>query len=121
RLQDLEQQVLGFHRHDDISGAEIPAVYFEWLRHGRPAAIERVLEHNAQDLISMAAVLAELCRRFEGPGLQDAAADCLGLARVSERTGDAERAASFGRAAAERAEEPQLELEACTFLARLAV
>jgi uncharacterized protein YprB with RNaseH-like and TPR domain len=120
RLQDLEAQVLGFHRHDDISGAEIPAVYFDWLRSGRPAAIERVLEHNAQDLISMAAVLAELCRRFDAPEASDAAADCLGLARVSERSRDAARAEQFARAAVQRAEEPQLELEACALLAKLA-
>ncbi len=121
RLQDLEAQVLDFHRRDDISGAEIPAVYFDWLRSGRPAAIERVLEHNAQDLISMAAVLAELCRRFDAPSEEDAAEDCLGLARVADRCGDSARAASFARAAVERSDDAEVSFEACALLARLGV
>jgi uncharacterized protein YprB with RNaseH-like and TPR domain len=121
RLQDLEAQVLGFFRQDDIAGAEIPAVYFDWLRSGRSHLIERVLEHNAQDIISMAAVLAELCRRFDVLSDDDPAEDCLGLARVSERSGDDPRAQSLARAAAERALEPSVALEACALLARLAV
>lgn len=121
RLQDLEQQVLGFHRHDDIAGSEIPAVYFDWLRSGRSAAIERVLEHNAQDLISMAAVLAELCRRFDAPGDDDEAEDCLGLARVAHRCGDEARASAFARAAAERARDIEVCFDACALLARLCV
>ena len=121
RLQDLEAQVLGFHRHDDIAGAEIPAVYFDWLRSGRPAEIERVLEHNAQDLISMAAVLAELCRRFDALDATDPAEDCLGLARVAHRAGDPQRARELATAAADRSEAPAVTLDACAFLARLAV
>jgi uncharacterized protein YprB with RNaseH-like and TPR domain len=120
RLQDLEAQVLAFWRHDDIAGADIPDVYFDWLRSGRAHLIERVLEHNAQDLISMAAVLAELCRRFDSPGEEDAAEDCLGLAKVSERSGDAVRAESLARSAAERATEASVELDALALLARLA-
>jgi uncharacterized protein YprB with RNaseH-like and TPR domain len=119
RLVDLEEQVLGFTRHDDIAGADIPAVYFDWLRSGRPRLIERVLEHNAQDLVSMAAVLAELCRRLEGPLDDDAAEDCLGLAKVSERSGDDARAVLLATAAAERAAEPQVAFESYALLARL--
>ncbi|MBL8949877.1 MAG: ribonuclease H-like domain-containing protein [Myxococcaceae bacterium] len=121
RLTDLEQQVLDFHREGDIAGADIPAVYFDWLRHGRPADIERVLEHNAQDLISMAAVLAELCRRFEAPADDDAAEDCLGLARVAERAGDEQRAWRFAAQAARRSTSPEVAFDACAFLAKLCV
>jgi hypothetical protein len=69
----------------------------------------------------MAAVLAELCRRFETPADADAAEDCLGLAKVMERSGDAVRAESLARAAAERATEPSVELDTLALLARLAV
>jgi uncharacterized protein YprB with RNaseH-like and TPR domain len=121
RLQDLEREVLDFHRVDDIDGFQIPAVYFDWLRRGRPQDIERVLEHNAQDLISMAAVMAELCRRYDTPDETDAAEDCLGLARVAERSGSPFRAREFAEAAAQRASDPEVALEACALLARLAV
>lgn len=121
RLTDLEAQVLGFHRDGDIPGAEIPAAYFDWLRGGRPGDIDRVLEHNARDLISMAQVLAELCRRFDSLEPHDAAEDCLGLAHVAERGGDERRAWRFARAAAERSSDPELALDACAFLAKLCV
>lgn len=121
RLTDLEAQVLGFRRQGDIPGAEIPAVYFDWLRSGRSADIDRVLEHNAQDLISMAAVLAELCRRFDALHDEDAAEDCLGLARVAERGGDERRAWRFASAAAKRTTDPEVALDACAFLAKLCV
>ncbi|MBS1152238.1 MAG: Glutamate synthase large chain, partial [Myxococcaceae bacterium] len=42
RLQDLEAAVLGFQREGDIAGADIPAVYFDWLRSGLSAQVERV-------------------------------------------------------------------------------
>ncbi len=121
RLQDLEARVLGFVREGDIAGADIPEVYFDWLRSGRTQSIERVLEHNVQDLVSMAAVLTELCRRFDAPSELDAPEDCLGLARVSERGGDDERARSLARAAFERSTEPSIAFESLALLARLAV
>jgi uncharacterized protein YprB with RNaseH-like and TPR domain len=120
RLQDLELAVLGFRREGDIDGAEIPAVYFEWLRGGTSAQVERVLEHNAQDLISMAAVLAELCRRFEDIAPEDAAEDCFSLARVADRCGESERAERFARIAVERATAPQVAFDGLVFLARWA-
>ncbi len=121
RLTDLEANVLDVHRRGDIPGAEIPDVYFDWLRTGANDGIERVLEHNARDLVSMAAVLAELCRRYDAPADGDAAEDCLGLAYVAERGHDEARAWRFAAAAARRAGDPELALDACAFLARLCV
>lgn len=120
RLQDLEAAVLGFHRTGDISGAEIPAVYFDWLRSGRSSEVERVLEHNAQDLVSMAAILAELCRRFEGLEPADAAEDCLSLARVAVRCEHEGRVELFALAAVERSGSPQVSFEALVLLAQRA-
>lgn len=120
RLQDLEAAVLGFHRKGDISGAEIPAVYFDWLRSGRSAQVQRVLEHNAQDLVSMAAILAELCRRFEGLDQDDAAEDCLSLAGVAVRGEHEARAELFALAAVERSGCAQVSFEALVLLAQRA-
>jgi uncharacterized protein YprB with RNaseH-like and TPR domain len=118
RLQDLEVAVLGFRREGDIAGADIPAVYFDWLRSGISAQVERVLEHNAQDLVSMAAILAELCRRFEGLQPDDPAEDCLSLARVAIRCEQPARAELFARAAVERSVHPQIAFEALVLLAQ---
>ncbi len=118
RLQDLEVAVLGFRREGDIAGADIPAVYFDWLRSGVSQQVERVLEHNAHDLVSMAAILAELCRRFEGLHPDDAAEDCLSLARVALRCEQPARAAVFALAAVERSAHPQVAFEALVMLAQ---
>lgn len=118
RLQDLEVAVLGFRREGDIAGADIPAVYFDWLRSGMSEQVERVLEHNAQDLVSMAAILAELCRRFEGLQPDDAAEDCLSLARVAVRCDQLARAELFALAAVERSEVPRVAFEALVLLAQ---
>ncbi len=118
RLQDLEVAVLGFRREGDIAGADIPAVYFDWLRSGLSEQVERVLEHNAQDLVSMAGILAELCRRFEGLHADDAAEDCLSLARVAVRCEQPARAEIFALAAVERSRHPQVAFEALVLLAQ---
>jgi uncharacterized protein len=56
RLGTLERHVLGFTRDDDIPGALIPSVYFDYLRRKRPGALPRIFEHNRHDLLSLAAL-----------------------------------------------------------------
>lgn len=120
RLQDLEAHVLGFHRVGDLDGALIPAVYFDWLRRGATALLERVLEHNVRDIVSMAAVLAELGRRVEAVSDDDAPEDCLSLAEVSLRAGDARRAEELAVLSAERARTGPTAFEGWWLAARLA-
>ncbi|MFT3837751.1 MAG: ribonuclease H-like domain-containing protein [Myxococcaceae bacterium] len=120
RLTDLESAVLGFRRKGDIDGAQIPAAYFAWLRYGVRSDLEVVLEHNVKDVVSMAAVLAELCRRYELPSGDDAAADCLSLAQVARRAKDLSRAAELAFLAAERATDPAVAFEANLLASRCA-
>jgi uncharacterized protein YprB with RNaseH-like and TPR domain len=120
RLQDLERHVLGFHRVGDLDGAAIPAVYFDALRRGSLAPLAPVLEHNLLDVVTMAAVLAELGRRIEGAAEDDAAEDCLALAEVLTRAGRAEQAEALAVLAAERAAPGEAALAACWLSARLA-
>jgi uncharacterized protein YprB with RNaseH-like and TPR domain len=72
RLGTVEQDVLGFLREDDLPGALIPTVYFEYLRRKRPDALPRVFEHNRHDVLSLAALtgwVAEAVARAPHPGL----------------------------------------------------
>lgn len=58
-LKTLEAEVLGFDRSaDDISGADIPARYAHYLRTGDAEALRPVVDHNAWDVVSMAALVA---------------------------------------------------------------
>ncbi|MGH7367462.1 MAG: ribonuclease H-like domain-containing protein [Candidatus Rokuibacteriota bacterium] len=56
RLGTVEQDVLGFLREDDLPGALIPTVYFEYLRRKRPDQLPRVFEHNRHDILSLVAL-----------------------------------------------------------------
>jgi uncharacterized protein len=53
-LKTLEEKVLGVARGIDIPGAEIPEVYFQFLRTGRPGMLPVVFDHNQTDVTSLA-------------------------------------------------------------------
>ena len=103
RLVHLEGQVLGHHRVGDVDGSLIPELYFRFLRGTDGSELVPVLEHNANDLLLLAALLGDLVRRFRTDGTTERQdpRDLLGFALVAERAGDAGRALSFAKAAAE--------------------
>lgn len=57
RLTTLERGVLGYERHGDIPGAEIPAIYTRYLRKGPDHELLAVFRHNRWDLLSLAGLL----------------------------------------------------------------
>lgn len=67
-LGQLEERCLGVFREDDLPGSEAPAAWFAWLRTGDRKAVERVLDHNALDLLSLVALCAHLDRCVRAPG-----------------------------------------------------
>ncbi len=101
RLVHLEQQVLDYHRVGDVDGSLIPELYFRFLRDGDGSSLTPVLEHNAKDLLLLAAMLGLLVRRFRASGAEGTdARDLLGFANVALRARDYARAQDFARAAA---------------------
>ena len=59
RLRTVEQRLLGLHRHDDLPGSEAPAAFLDWIRDGS-GPVDRVLEHNRLDVLSLVALLGAL-------------------------------------------------------------
>lgn len=59
RLRTVEQRLLGLHRQDDLPGSEAPAAFLDWIRDGT-GPVDRVLEHNRLDVLSLAALLGVL-------------------------------------------------------------
>jgi uncharacterized protein YprB with RNaseH-like and TPR domain len=120
RLVELERHVLGMYREDDVSGALIPQLYFDYLDGGDVSPIAKVIEHNANDLIALAALVAELVNHFDEVHGGDDPRDHLAYAKVAERTGDRERARSFADAAARGGGESACTVQACMLNARMA-
>ncbi len=84
RLQALEGALLGLARHDDIPGAEIPGIYFDYVRRRDARSLARVFRHNRTDIVSLAALALRACQWVEN-GEADDPRDVYSLARVLER------------------------------------
>ena len=83
RLATLEREVLGLERDDDVPGALIPTLYFDFLRSRRAAPLARVFDHNRHDVLSLVALLGWFGRalaRHDHLGAEDLA----GLGRLWE-------------------------------------
>jgi len=63
RLQTLERWVCRRHRSGDVPSDEVPALYHDFVRRGDPYRLVPVFHHNMLDVITMAEVLAALCRK----------------------------------------------------------
>ncbi len=104
RLVALERDVLGFERIDDVASGDVSAVYLHFLHTGDARALLGVIEHNAWDVVAMAALLG-----LYGAPLHDelAAEDLVGVARTLRRAGALDRALAAADAAVERAAGPE--------------
>jgi hypothetical protein len=54
RLIRVEENLLGFHRVDDLPGSEAPEAWFSYIRGGQTGNLIKVVEHNQQDIVSLA-------------------------------------------------------------------
>ena len=104
RLGVIEQEVLGVLREqDDVPSGVIPILYRDYLRTGDAREMQRVLYHNAIDILSLVTLAVRLCQTFASPwdevdGEADAGlsgAEFYGLGRwyaKEDRPDDAEQA-----------------------------
>ena len=83
RLVGIERDVLGFVRENDVPSGEVSACYLHFLRTGEAGALLGVIEHNAWDVVAMAALVGLYGEPLEGTQLD--AADLVGLARTLKR------------------------------------
>ena len=99
RLADVESGVLGVVRTSDCPGSEVPSRYFGYLRGGSPDLLTDVLDHNLQDIVSLALLEAEIVRMRAG-GWRDAPVlDPHGMAVELLRQGASEEALEVVEAA----------------------
>ena len=60
RLQTIERNLLGIVRDDDLPGSEAPAAWLAFLRGQSSRNLARVLDHNRQDVMTLACLLDRL-------------------------------------------------------------
>jgi uncharacterized protein YprB with RNaseH-like and TPR domain len=102
RLVELERHVLdpvrlGWSRDTDISSAQIPQHYFDYLRGGPLDPLAGVVRHNQMDLRGLAALFGKIDTLLAAETLaadEIHSLDLFGLSRFLQRRGDPNRAHS---------------------------
>ncbi len=100
RLTTIEEKILGFVRQDDVPSGEVSASYLHFLRTGSVRSLLGVVEHNAWDVVAMAALVGLYGEPLEGTQL--AAEDLTGLARTLKKAGQLDGAFDAASLAVER-------------------
>lgn len=67
RLQTFERELLGVLREDDLPGAECPEVWFDFLDGFDDGRMERVMEHNLIDVLSLLSLMSRFDRALAAP------------------------------------------------------
>jgi len=100
-LSALERNLLGLQRtQDDVPGALIPALYYQYLRTGEMGALAGVFYHNQMDVLSMVTLAARIFRQL-GASRCDDAVDQVSLGRWQADLGLTDEAEATLRAALE--------------------
>jgi uncharacterized protein YprB with RNaseH-like and TPR domain len=102
-LKALESEVLGFVRDTDIDGGDVAPRYGHFLRTGDESVLRAVVDHNAWDVVSMAALLGLYGEPLETLHCED----LLGLARTYRRAKALEEAVRVADVAVVRGAGPE--------------
>lgn len=66
-LANIEREVLGLRRHGDVSSAEIPEIWLDYLRTRDARRLEGVFYHHKMDILSLAALAGRLSQSLSLP------------------------------------------------------
>lgn len=88
----IEREILGILRYSDVPGAEIPRLYFDYVRGFKPERFLPVLDHHAQDILSLGVLARAMAHAVNEP-------DDPRFAHASEQWGLSLIYDSAGRAA----------------------
>ncbi|AFC99879.1 putative exonuclease [Methanocella conradii HZ254] len=68
RLTTVEKYLFGQERKDDVPGALVPEFYEEYLHTKNPGPLIPIVEHNRNDLATLARLYSKLCEDCNGSG-----------------------------------------------------
>lgn len=64
RLTTLEREIFGHTRKDDVPSALVPEFYDTYLREGNVGPLVPIIQHNQQDILTLARLFSDLCQRW---------------------------------------------------------
>ena len=100
RLCNLEAEILGMPREDDLPGSEVPARFFQFMKTGEDALLDDIVRHNRQDIATLAKLLVRLCAINDRPDLLSDQRDQFSMGKSLERLGELRPAREMYRASA---------------------
>lgn len=92
KLGYLGDCLLGISRDEDIDGSQIPMLYFSYLRSQSFSLIEKVIRHNALDIVGLSALLLLGIKYLEDVSNTSDEGEILGTAMIHERHGNFDKA-----------------------------
>ena len=107
KLAHLEEELLGVSREDDLSGAQVPKAFFQFLKDRQWDPIHRILIHNRQDILSLAQLFFFLLKEYDHPEEVIHEQDLFSLARFHEKRGEEALAAKCYRLSAKGTTRPK--------------
>jgi uncharacterized protein len=60
KLKEVEKEILGFERIDDVPGHLAPMIYFDFVERKHPEGMIKVLQHNELDVLSLITLYTHL-------------------------------------------------------------
>lgn len=118
RLGTIEQRVLQIERSEaDVPGEQIPGMYLDYLRTGDATDIERILYHNAIDVLSMVGLTSQILERYqEADPDQLSGGEALAVGRWHSSAGRSRRALEAYDSASRQAGDRETQIDALRHL-----
>lgn len=60
RLQTIEKNLFNLNRHEDVPSSQVPAFYMKYHKTGNIGPLIPIIEHNKEDVITLARILSKL-------------------------------------------------------------
>ncbi|MBP1995229.1 ribonuclease H-like domain-containing protein [Paenibacillus eucommiae] len=77
RLSMVEEERLGFTRHNDVPGSLAPTLYFQYLAEKNASVLSGLFVHNEHDIVSLAALSIHFAKLLSGECSQCNLSDTL--------------------------------------------
>ena len=100
RLARIEEIIFGAPREDDLPGSEVPARFFQYLKCGDESLLEDIVDHNRQDIATLATLLVKLCEINDQPERLTDPRDQFSMGKALERQGELKPAREMYRISA---------------------